>query len=99
MRIAPLHFLGLLTLGTLLQAATPDVLLENDKVRVVRAVDQPHSPGQLHKHERNRVMVYLQPGTETITSADGRKQNLAWKGGEVKWSPECTHRRSPATRR
>lgn len=87
MRIAPLHLLGFLTLGTLLPAATPDVLLENEQVRVVRAVDQPHSPGQLHKHERNRVMIYLQAGSETITSADGKKQNLTWKAGEAKWSP------------
>jgi len=91
MRIASFPAVGLLTLSTLLPAAltaaAPEVLLENDQVRVVRAVDQPHSPGQLHKHERNRVMVYLQAGSETITSADGKKQNLTWKAGEAKWSP------------
>ena len=87
MRIAHLHLLGFLTICTLLPAATPETLIENPQVRVVRAVDLPHSPGQLHKHERNRVMIYLQAGSETITSADGKKQNLTWKAGEARWSP------------
>jgi hypothetical protein len=32
-------------------------------------------------------MIYLQPGTQDIKYQDGHTVNLAWKAGEVKWSP------------
>ena len=62
-------------------------LLDNPTVRVVKAVDQPHHKGQLHEHKMNRVMIYLQPGTQDIKYQDGHTVNLSWKAGEVKWSP------------
>lgn len=62
-------------------------LLENDKVRVVEAVDQPHAPSAAHQHKFNRVMVYLQPGAERISPEGGKPVDLTWGAGEVKWSP------------
>jgi len=36
----------------------------------------------------NRVMIYLQGGTQRFEYQDGRKpQTFHWKAGEVKWSP------------
>jgi uncharacterized RmlC-like cupin family protein len=70
-----------------LAAAASEVLLENEQVRVLRAVDQPHVASQPHRHERNRVIVYLQPGSERITPAGGQAENLEWKAGEARWSP------------
>ncbi len=77
-------------LGLALLCVSPLIaqpLLENDSVRVVNAVDQPHHRGALHEHKTNRVMIYVQPGAQTLSYQDGRTQNLSWKAGEVKWSP------------
>ncbi len=68
-------------------AGASRTILENDKVRVLEAVDQPHSPSAPHKHDYNRVMIYLQPGTERITPEGGAPVMLQWRAGEVKWSP------------
>ncbi len=61
--------------------------IENGQVRVVVVTDQPRARTALHEHKLNRVMVYLQPGRQDIQYQDGRKVNLEWKAGEVKWSP------------
>lgn len=76
---------GLATTG--LAAVTPEVLLENQQVRVVRVLAEPHVISQPHKHYRNRVLIYFQPGSEEITAENGKKLNLQWKAGEAKWSP------------
>lgn len=84
MRLTPcavlIAFAGVLT------AQTPPVL-ENEHVRVLRVVAQPHSKSRLHKHDVNRVMIYLQAGREDIVYEDGRKEPLNWKAGEVQWTP------------
>jgi quercetin dioxygenase-like cupin family protein len=67
-------------------AAAPEVLVDNDQVRVLRVVDEPHAASQPHQHDANRVLVYLQGGTQQVT-ANGKKTNAQWKAGEVKWSP------------
>lgn len=82
-----LQLLACFALTAFPAAAESHTLLENDKVRVVQAIDQPHSPSAPHQHKLNRVMVYLNPGSETITSQPGGKAELKWKAGEVKWSP------------
>jgi len=86
------RFLAFLALAALPAAAASTTLLENDKVRVVRADDQPHSPSAPHQHKVNRVMIYLQPGSERFTSEGAAPTVLTWKAGEVKWSPAgATH--------
>ena len=83
---------ALFALGALTAAAASSTLLENDKVRVVQANDQPHSPSSPHQHKVNRVMIYLQPGSERFTSEGAAPTVLTWKAGEVKWSPaSATH--------
>ena len=82
-----LQLLALLTLAGSPAAADSRTLLENDKVRVVQAVDQPHSPSAPHQHKFNRVMIYLQPGGQRITPQGGAPAALKWRAGEVRWSP------------
>jgi uncharacterized RmlC-like cupin family protein len=63
-------------------------LIENNQVKVVRALEKPHVKGKFHEHPTNRVMIYLQPGRQRFEYQDGRKPAvLDWKAGEVKWSP------------
>ena len=61
--------------------------IDNDQTRVTVANDQPHKKSAPHEHKLNRVMVYLQPGRQEIISADGKKNTLVYKAGDVKWSP------------
>lgn len=63
-------------------------ILENDQVKVVRALEKPHSKGKFHDHKVNRVMIYLQAGSQRFEYQDGRKPAVfTYKAGEVKWSP------------
>ncbi len=74
-----------------LAAITPEpsgALFENDQVKVVRALEQPHLKGKFHSHAQNRVMIYLQSGRQRFEYQDGRQPEVFdWKAGEVKWSP------------
>ena len=67
-------------------AANNRVPLENDDVRVVRALEKPHVKGRPHKHDENRVMIYLQGGTQEFIEG-GKKTTLTYKAGDVLWSP------------
>jgi hypothetical protein len=67
--------------------AQTTVVLENDQVKVLKAHAQPHQPSRLHEHPFNRVMIYLDPGTEDIAYEGGKTDKLAWKAGTVEWSP------------
>ncbi len=82
---------ALLFLGAALAAIPTQpsaTLLENDQVKVVRALEQKNGPGKFHQHEMNRVMVYLQPGQQRFQYQDGRKpQTFDFKAGQVVWSP------------
>jgi mannose-6-phosphate isomerase-like protein (cupin superfamily) len=67
--------------------AQSGIKVDNNLVRVVLAVDQPHKPSSMHEHTMNRVMVYLDPGRMTITDAAGKAETLHWNAGTVLWSP------------
>src|SRR4051812_35844502 len=41
----------------------------------------------MHDHRMNRVMVYLDAGTMTLTDPTGKVQRLEFKAGEALWSP------------
>jgi hypothetical protein len=63
-------------------------LLENDQVKVVRALEKAHVKGKAHEHKVNRVMIYLQSGKQRFEYQDGRKPAVFdWTAGQVKWSP------------
>jgi quercetin dioxygenase-like cupin family protein len=81
-----LRYLLLLPTAAALLAATPETLLENDQVRVIKVTDAPHAKSSPHQHQLNRVMIYLQDGRQEII-ADGKKTVPEWKAGEVRWSP------------
>ena len=69
-------------------AAEPSAkYFENDQVNVFRALEKPHVKGKSHEHKMNRVMIYLQAGSQRFEYQDGRKpENFDWKAGQVKWS-------------
>jgi hypothetical protein len=61
--------------------------LDNDEVKVLRALEKPHVKGSVHEHKSNRVMIYLQPGKQHFEYKDGRAaENFDWKAGQVVWS-------------
>jgi quercetin dioxygenase-like cupin family protein len=84
MRNSRLPFLFAVAAGLTAQSPTP---IENDQVRVIQVTDQPHAKGQPHEHKLNRVMIYLTPGSQSITPQNGKKVELKFKAGEVRWSP------------
>jgi quercetin dioxygenase-like cupin family protein len=70
-----------------LHAQTPQTLIENDSVRVLKVVENPHSKTALHDHKLNRVMVYLTEGSQEFTPQKGSKSTATYKAGEARWSP------------
>lgn len=67
-------------------AADPGVKVDNDRVRILTAVDRPHNKGALHKHDVNRVMIYLTPGDLDVLYQDGRADHQHWKVNDIAWS-------------
>jgi quercetin dioxygenase-like cupin family protein len=82
---------ALLLLGAIVAAiptAPSAPLFENNEVKVVRAFEKYQAVGKFHKHDVNRVMVYLQPGRQRFEYQDGKPPEVVdWKAGEVVWSP------------
>jgi quercetin dioxygenase-like cupin family protein len=73
--------------GLLLAFAADDrVKIDNDAVRVLNVIDQPHHPSDLHRHEFNRVMIYLTSGELMVRYQDGKIDDQHWKAGQVAWS-------------
>ncbi len=68
-------------------------LFENAQVKVIRALEKPHAKGSFHEHKPNRVMIYLQAGTQRFVYNDGRPQaTFEWTPGEAVFSrPEGMH--------
>jgi quercetin dioxygenase-like cupin family protein len=66
---------------------TVKIGIDNDQVKVVQVVVQPHEKTKLHQHKVNRVMIYLNSGQQDFDYQPGGKSVLKVKAGEVKWSP------------
>jgi quercetin dioxygenase-like cupin family protein len=60
--------------------------INNDDVRVLDVVVQPHEKTKLHEHKVNRVMLYRTAGAQNFEYGDGRHTVLKFKENEVKWS-------------
>jgi quercetin dioxygenase-like cupin family protein len=75
---------ALLAAGLYAQTKT---VVENATVRVLDAVDRPHQKTALHKHDFNRVMIYLTAGDLDVTTEDGHTDHQHWKAGDIAWSP------------
>ena len=80
---APLFFT---TAATLLAQAV-SVPIENEKVKVVKVTQAPHNKTKLHKHDMNRVMIYLQPGKQDFEYQGAKPVTVNWKAGQALWSP------------
>jgi uncharacterized RmlC-like cupin family protein len=63
------------------------VRIDDPRVRVVVATEQPHKPSAMHEHGMNRVMIYLGDGEMTYTSASGKVERVKFKKGDVLWNP------------
>src|SRR5437588_7174271 len=61
-------------------------VVDNATVRILNAVDRPHQKGALHKHDSNRVMIYLTAGDLDVTAQDGSTEHQHWKTGDIAWS-------------
>ena len=61
--------------------------IDNDQVRALVAHQQPHAKTPLHEHQFNRVMVYLQSGSEFFFYTNKAPATMNFKAGEVQWSP------------
>jgi quercetin dioxygenase-like cupin family protein len=68
-------------------AETVKTPIDNDQVKVLNVVVQPHEKTRLHQHKMNRVMIYLTAGRQDIDYKDTGKVVLNFKAGEMKWSP------------
>jgi hypothetical protein len=71
----------------LAQPAPDSVKLDNEFVRVLFLTDQPRTKTPLHRHEMNRVMIYLDPIELVLRYQDGEVDHQRWRKGQVAWSP------------
>jgi hypothetical protein len=63
------------------------VLFDNNEAKVLRALEVYNVPAKFHRHEINRVMVYLQSARQRFEYQDGRQpETFDFKAGEVLWS-------------
>ena len=65
-------------------ADTQNTLAENDKVRVFVAAFKPGVTNEVPQSSQMRVVRVLQGGTMERTHADGKKEKVVWKTGDVK---------------
>lgn len=86
MSLLPLRWLSWLAVAAPLWAQSATIV-ENPLVRILEARDLPHRKTAMHKHDANRVMIYLSAGDQDITNPDGHTEHLHWKAGDVAWSP------------
>ncbi|MDQ6708628.1 MAG: hypothetical protein M3Z85_21930 [Acidobacteriota bacterium] len=81
------RFLAICCLTTGVFAAEKvETPIDNDQVKVLKVQVQPHEKTRLHQHKVNRVMIYLDAGTQDF-DYEGKKSTLNFKAGDVKWSP------------
>ena len=68
-------------------AQDPRVPIDNGKVKIIKVTQGPHIKTRLHKHDMNRVMIYLQPGRQAFDYQGAKQTMVTWKAGEALWSP------------
>jgi len=61
--------------------------IDNDQARILVVRSAPDVKSALHKHDMNRVMIYLDAGKMTLTEPNGKVETLNFKAGEALWSP------------
>ena len=73
--------------AVLAQPAPESIKIDNEFVRVLFLTDQPRTKTPLHRHELNRVMIYLDPIQLVLRYQDGEVERQNWRRGQVAWSP------------
>ena len=66
------------------------VLLENDRVRVVRVVTKPGEKLEMHSHPAN-IVNSLTSAKAKFSSSDGKTEERELKAGQAAWSDAVTH--------
>ena len=79
--------LAVFAAATLYAEVPAGVRIDDPRVRVVVATEQPHKPSAMHEHGMNRVMIYLGDGEMQYTTASGKVTRIKFKKGDVKWNP------------
>ena len=69
------------------QPAPDSIKFDNEFVRVLFLTDQPRTKTPLHRHEFNRVMIYLDPIELVLRYQDGQVDRQSSRKGQVAWSP------------
>jgi quercetin dioxygenase-like cupin family protein len=67
-----------------------NVVLENDKVRVVRITYGAGEKSVMHEHG-DGVVVFLTDSSTKMTLADGTSEDTVGKAGDVQWAPAQEH--------
>jgi hypothetical protein len=82
-----LAIVSMMAIGSLAQDR--EVPIDNRLVKVIQVHRaMPGVKTRPHRHEMNRVMIYLNAGGQNITWEEGgRLEKLVWKAGEALWSP------------
>ena len=73
--------------AVLAQPAADSIKIDNEFVRVLFLTDQPRTKTPLHRHELNRVMIYLDSIQLVLRYQDGEVDRQNWRRGQVAWSP------------
>ncbi|MEP7362350.1 MAG: hypothetical protein ABI972_03775 [Acidobacteriota bacterium] len=80
------YFLTFLLTAAAFAQALP-VPIENEWVKVIIAQDKPGQKSRLHKHDVNRVMIHLDPGTLRLAYEGKPVRDVKFKAGTVRWDP------------
>ncbi|MDH4107373.1 MAG: cytoplasmic protein [Gammaproteobacteria bacterium] len=67
-----------------------EVLLDNDRVRVLKVIDRNGETQPVHTHP-DRVVVYLSPCAWLVEEADGSARMVSYRFGDVYWEDALTH--------
>ena len=73
--------------AVLLAVETVKTPINNDDVRVLDVVVQPHEKTSMHEHKANRVMIYRTAGAQNFEFETGRHSMLTFTENQVMWSP------------
>ena len=73
-----------------LDGAHHPVVLDNDKVRVIRTILEPHVKSPMHEHP-HYVVVYLTELHTTMKLGDGKLVDNPRKPGEIAWRDALKH--------
>jgi quercetin dioxygenase-like cupin family protein len=66
------------------------VVSENDKVRILKVHYGPHEKSVMHSHP-DAVAVFLTDSKGQFNYPDGKKEEMAGKAGDTRFTPATTH--------